>query len=113
MDAALAFFLVVPPLAMVFFALSITAIVLMPKESRSGFVISGAVCGAAGLAGVFITAWMWGVGFDFADAYRPVPQAVDRSMAIGFFVACGSYAGVLATGIWAAVSRRRLRDRHD
>ena len=107
-DAALAFFLVVPPLAMVLFALSITAIILMPKESRSGFVVSGAVCGAAGLAGVFIAAWMWRAGFDFTDANKPVPQAVDRSMAIGLFVACGSYVGILATGTWAAVSRRRL-----
>lgn len=105
----MAFFTVVPPLALLLFALSVVAIALVPRGRREGFVVCAAVFTAVGLVGVFIVAWMWGVGFDYADLGKPVPQAIDSSMVFGFFVACASYAGILTTGVLAAMRRNRLR----
>lgn len=105
----LAFFTLGPPLALLLFGFSLVAIALLPQGRREGHIVSAAVFTTAGLVGALITAWMWGIGFDLADANKPVPQSIDRSMAVGFFTACASYAGVLATGVLAALRRKRLR----
>lgn len=105
----MAFFVIVPPLALLLFVLSVVAIAFVPRHRRVRFIVCAAVFTGVGMSGALITAWVWGVGFDYADAGKPVPHAIDRSMAIGFFAACASYAGVLATGILAALTRTRLR----
>ncbi|MDQ3157436.1 MAG: hypothetical protein M3Q98_12020 [Actinomycetota bacterium] len=107
--AMMALFTVGPPVALLLFAVSIVAVVILPRGRREGFVVCAAVLTAVGLVGVFIMVWMWGIGFDYADANKPVPPAIDDSMVFGFFVACASYAGVLAAGLLAAARRNRLK----
>lgn len=102
----LAFFTIVPPLALLLFALTIVAIAALPRGRREGFIVCAAVFTAVGLVGVVIAAWMWELGFDYADDSIPVKEAIDSSMDFGFFVAFTSYAGVLATGLLATRRRR-------
>jgi ABC-type Fe3+ transport system permease subunit len=61
------------------------------------------------LIGAFVsTFWLWGIGFDQAEANGVASPATDRAMVASFWIAVAASTGVGLAGLAAAATRRRL-----
>jgi hypothetical protein len=65
--------------------------------------------GVAALAGLVGVCWWWGVGFDEAESFGVATPSTDTAMVTSFWIAVVGLAGLVLTGVLAAVSRPRTR----
>lgn len=62
------------------------------------------------VSGAWLGYWfLWGRGFDYADAYQPVPAAVDSGLGVTMTVAAVGTAALTVIAATALISPRRPR----
>ena len=92
-------FLVGPVGAVVLVPLALVLVAVNPRP-RWVLLLGIALSVMAGAA--WFTYWgLWGAAFDYADAYRPVPAAIEASLNTA--MALSASGGVLLTGVAIAV----------
>ncbi|GAA2155001.1 hypothetical protein GCM10009844_41650 [Nocardioides koreensis] len=101
--------LTVVPLAL---ALAVLAISL---NHRRRWVATASIVSGVTLVGS-LTAywWLWGIGFEHADSYRPVPAGIERAQAAAGLGAAVAYVLLIVAGAGSAVDvtlRRRPENR--
>ena len=75
-------------------------------------IVAVSVLGFAAMAS-FVTYWyFWGVGFDAADALRPVPARVEQASSVAMWVCAVAAVAVAALGVVTVAASRRRPGRH-
>jgi hypothetical protein len=101
--------LTVVPLSL---ALAVLAISL--NHRRRWVATAGIVSGVALVGSLAAYWWLWGIGFEDADSYRPVPAGLERAQTAAGLGAAVAYVLLMVAGAGSAVDvalRRRSGNR--